>query len=82
MQNVQGIRFDLHGDESQGAVILSVESQSQRVATVILAPLLGLALDWSTGNDIGGAFWPLGVVGLSVSLLLFVTAGRRGEGPS
>ena len=44
---------------------------------MILAPLLGIALDWSTGNGAGGSFWPLGAAGLIISLALFTRALMR-----
>ncbi len=69
-------RFDAHGDESQGASLLSIESQAQRVATMILAPLLGLAVDWAGTDGPGGAFWPIGAVGAIISLGFFVAALR------
>jgi len=34
-------RFDTHGSAIQGASLLSVESQARRVATMIMAPILG-----------------------------------------
>ncbi|MEE8130685.1 MAG: MFS transporter [Vicinamibacterales bacterium] len=76
-------RFDLHGDEKQGASLLSIESQAQRMATMILAPLLGLAVDRVAAGDAGGsggAFWPLGAVGLVVSLLFLAATLLPGGG--
>lgn len=55
-------RFDAHSRENQGATILSIESQSQRVATMILAPLLGVLVDWTWASGIG--VWPVGLAGL------------------
>ena len=66
-------RFDLHGDELQGASLLSIESQAQRIATMILAPLIGLAVDRVAAGGVGGRFWPVAAVGLLVSL--FFLAG-------
>ena len=77
-------RFDLHGDEFQGASLLSIESQAQRIATMILAPLIGLAVDRvaAGGGGGGGAFWPVAAVGLVVSLVflagtVFLRGGPR-----
>ena len=67
-------RFDVHGDESQGASLLSVESQAQRLATMVLAPLLGLAVDRAGAAAAGGQFWPVGGVGFVVALVFFAGA--------
>jgi MFS family permease len=72
-------RFDAYGDESQGASLLSIESQAQRVATMILAPLLGLAVDWARADGHGGAFWPIGAVGAIISLVFLVTSLRPAD---
>lgn len=72
-------RFDVHGDESQGASLLSIESQAQRIATMLLAPPLGLAVDWARSDGTGGAFWPIGALGLVVALAFFATARRPRE---
>ncbi len=60
-------RFDAHSDESVGATVLSIESQSQRVATMIVAPLIGLAVDTLRAAG-AGEFWPVGAVGLLLAL--------------
>ncbi len=72
-------RFDEHASEAQGATTLSIESQARRFATMILAPVLGLAVDAAQSGTIGGLFWPLGVVGLLVAIPLFLTAARGRE---
>ena len=70
-------RFDEYSSEAQGATVLSIESQARRFATMILAPLMGLAVDAAQGGGIGGAFWPLGAVGLVAAIFFFLTATRR-----
>lgn len=70
-------RFDEHSNEAQGATVLSIESQARRFATMILAPLIGLAIDAAQGGAIGGPYWPLGAVGLVAAILFFLTAARR-----
>ena len=67
-------RFDEYGSEAQGATILSIESQSRRFVTMLLAPAIGLAVDTAQTQSLGGAFWPIGVVGVVVGLLFFATA--------
>lgn len=71
-------RFDEHGDEAQGATLLSLESQARRASTMVLAPLMGLAIDSAIRHDIGGPFWPIGAAGLVVGLA-FLFAGRTGS---
>jgi len=60
-------RFDRISVESQGATILSVESQSRRVATMILSPLIGFLVDQSLTPP-ANPLWPIGLIGLAVSL--------------
>lgn len=71
-------RFDASAPESHGTSVLSVESQSQTFAKMILAPLLGLVVDLMSraGPTWGGKYWPLALVGLLISLAMAVT-GRR-----
>lgn len=76
-------RFDSHSDESQGATVLSIESQSRRFATMIFAPLMGLAIDGSATGDVGGAFWPIGALGLATGLaFLAINRSRRARDPA
>lgn len=70
-------RFDAHSDESQGATVLSLESQSQRVATILVAPLLGWVIDLAGADGGVSAFWPIGLVGGGVALVFLLT-GRGG----
>ncbi len=69
-------RFDSHSDEAQGATVLSIESQAQRVATMVAAPLLGAAVDAVRAHAWGGDLWPVGGLGLVVALPFFLTARR------
>ncbi len=75
-------RFDAYGDDTQGASLLSIESQAQRIATMILAPLLGLAVDRAGSGDVGGAFWPIGAVGLIISLVFLLSMRYPGQVPA
>jgi MFS family permease len=72
-------RFDSHGGELQGATLLSVESQSRRVATMVAAPAIGLAVDAVAAGGPGGPFWPVGMLGTVVTLVFFLTALRAAE---
>jgi MFS family permease len=68
-------RFDSHTEEQQGATVLSIESQAQSLATMAVAPVLGLAIDAATKHGLGGPFWPAGLIGLGVALVA-IAAGR------
>lgn len=72
-------RFDSHADETQGATVLSIESQAQRLATMTFAPLLGLAVDAVKLRGIGGEFWPVGVVGLVAAIWVLGATARRAK---
>lgn len=69
-------RFDACSRLSQGATVLSIESQAQRLATMIVAPLLGWAVDRVRLAGSGGEFWPVGVVGAAAAVFFFATARR------
>ncbi len=62
-------RFDAEAPAELGATVLSVESQATSLGAVVVAPVLGLAVDLaSTGEAI--ELWPVASVGLAVSLLV------------
>jgi MFS family permease len=65
-------RFDSESESAEGATVLSIESQSQRVSTMILAPLIGWSLDFVRHHQIGGEFWPIGAVGAVVAGLVMI----------
>jgi hypothetical protein len=69
-------RIDSRGDEDQGATLLSIESQSRRLVTMVTAPLLGLAVDLVSAHGPGGPYWPVGIVGLLVSAV-FLARNRQ-----
>ncbi|MEW6749423.1 MAG: MFS transporter [Candidatus Latescibacterota bacterium] len=73
---VQLSRFDTHGSEGQGATVLSIESQARRGVTVLGAPLLGLAVDAVRAHQLGGPFWPVGLLGAGVALAFLVLSPR------
>ena len=50
-------------DKTQGATVLSLESQAHRLAAVILAPTFGWLADTTS------AFWPMACVGLAIAVL-------------
>ncbi len=65
-------RFDEQSDPSEGATVLSVESQAQRFATLLIAPLLGWLVDWATGVTPIASLWPIGAVGALIALSFVV----------
>ncbi len=64
---VQITRFDTYSDTSKGATILSIESQAKSIFTMLVAPLLGFAVD-SCG------FWIVGALGSIISAAALVTS--------
>ena len=64
-------RFDTHGSAIQGASLLSVESQSRRVATMIMAPILGYGVDAAIAAESVNPWWSVGALGLLCSILFF-----------
>ncbi|GJM23230.1 MAG: hypothetical protein DHS20C15_31450 [Planctomycetota bacterium] len=48
-------RFDVHGSKAQGASLMSIESQARRVATMVVAPVLGWAVDAVAGGGVIGS---------------------------
>lgn len=70
-------RFDSWCDESQGATVLSIESQSKTLVAMLLAPLLGAAVDLVREHDLGGSFWPVGVTGTVIALVFFLLSRRE-----
>jgi MFS family permease len=69
-------RFDHHGGELQGATLLSTESQARRIGTVVVAPIIGWAVDYTTSQHWGGDFWPVGLAGV-IAAVFFL---RRRQG--
>lgn len=70
-------RIDRHADPAGGATLLSIESQSRRFATMLFAPLAGWAVDQATRLELGGELWPIGALGLLISLPFAFRALRR-----
>jgi MFS family permease len=71
-------RFDQATDNANSAVTLSVESQARRMATIVLAPLFGFAIDATCHGDAGqaGIYWPIAVVGATLAILMRLTGSR------
>ena len=69
-------RFDAYSPETHGTSVLSVESQAQTLAKMILAPALGFIIDLiaDPGSGSGGKFWPIAAVGALISLYMAFSA--------
>ncbi len=70
-------RFDACAPEAYGATILSIENQAKSVSTMIVAPLLGLMVDWMASSGPGDPYWPAAAVGLLVSSVFFLASRPR-----
>jgi len=78
-------RFDAYASETEGATVLSIESQARAVATMVAAPLLGVAVDFVRANGPGAEFWPVALIAAAIAALMLLTplkgSGRNG-GPT
>jgi len=63
-----------------GATMLSIESQAKAVGAMILAPLLGYAVDRLAAAPDVPAFWVVGAIGLAVALLFALIPTMRPAG--
>ena len=70
-------RFDTHGSARHAATTLSIESQAQRLATVVIAPPLGAAIDATTLSSPDGPLWPIGVLGVVIAGVAAISASAR-----
>lgn len=66
-------RFDAYSDETRGATVLSVESQAKTLATMVMAPVLGAAVDL-VGDKGTVSFWPVALAGMLIAAIMIVTA--------
>jgi len=67
-------RFDHFASETHGATILSIESQAKSFSTMIVAPLIGVAVDFiSSRQGPGGDFWPVAAIAAALALLILLT---------
>ncbi|MEM7455068.1 MAG: MFS transporter [Planctomycetota bacterium] len=68
-------RYDEVAEAHEGATILSIESQAQRAATFVLAPLIGYAIDCASAGSAVPAqnYWPIGVSGVLIALTMLLS---------
>lgn len=71
-------RIDKQTQAGRGATILSLESQSQRLTTLIVGPLAGLLVDIARRDSIPGNFWPLAIIGGGAAAFILLRL-YRGE---
>ena len=72
-------RFDAYATETQGATVLSIQSQAKAIATMIIAPILGVSVDLVRANGLGGDFWPVAAIAGLIALLIVISTLRRGR---
>ena len=70
-------RVDNETDAKMGATMLSIESQAKALGAMILAPLLGYAVDRLAAAPDEPALWVVGLVGLAVALLFALIPTMR-----
>jgi MFS family permease len=70
---IQISRFDAYSDESQGATVLSVESQAKTLSTMALAPLLGFCVDLLVKQGVDRPYWPVGLLGAVLTGVMLLT---------
>ncbi len=72
-------RLDRDSDPARSATILSIESQAKSIATMILAPIVGMAVDAASAHDPGSGLWPVALVGLLIMGFFSIhkTIGRK-----
>lgn len=67
-------RFADHAEPAQQATVLSIESQGKSLFAAGIAPLLGFAVD---RMPLDMQFFPVGVVGVVVALVMLATRSRQ-----
>jgi MFS family permease len=66
-------RFDAYAGETEGATVLSIESQAKSVSTMVVAPVFGVAVDFVRAQGAGGEFWPVATIGAVIAALILLT---------
>jgi hypothetical protein len=72
-------RIGEYVSDNESATVLSIESQTKSFAAVLLAPALGVAVDYCQLHSLGQSpFWPVGVAGVILSAFFFASTRRSG----
>ena len=72
-------RFEEFATEEAGATVLSIESQAKSVSTMIVAPILGVLVDFVRAQSLGGDFWPVGTLAAVIALIILATPLKKGR---
>ncbi len=70
-------RFDAYASETRGATVLSIESQAKSVSTMVIAPILGILVDFFQRQGVGGEFWPVAAVAAVVTLIVLLSPSKE-----
>jgi len=73
---IQVSRFDEFAGEQEGATILSIESQSRSLCTMLVAPVLGASVDLARAQSAGGEFWPVAAIAAAIAVTMLLAHGR------
>lgn len=74
-------RFDAYASETEGATVLSIESQARAIATMVIAPLFGLTVDFVRANGPGAEFWPVPLIAALIALAMLLTPPKTALSP-
>jgi MFS family permease len=72
-------RFDAFATEEKGATVLSIESQAKSLSTMVLAPLIGVLVDYVGSHNLGGDFWPVAAVAVIPAIYILLTQPKIGK---
>jgi len=61
-------RISDKANEKNLATVLSIESQAKSIASMILAPSIGFAVDWYLKANATGPYWPVAFTGVILAL--------------
>ncbi|GAB5405630.1 MAG: hypothetical protein Aurels2KO_38610 [Aureliella sp.] len=75
-------RIDKQTQSGRGATILSLESQAQRLTTLVVGPIAGLLVDFARRDGVPGNFWPLALIGgIAAGTVFYLQYIRRSDEP-
>lgn len=66
-------RFDVYAGETEGATVLSIESQARAISTMVVAPVFGMAVDFVRANGPGAEFWPVALIAAAIAMVMLLT---------